>query len=199
LLPLEQPRDAISSNANAHVGSQKIFPNTSNPGTYVLTYLETEPPDHNLAIGTTTKVPPTPDSFRENRRFLQILNDVLAEHAQHDDDLKSQAQAFAGPGGAMLGSGGAFFPQANRRQRTTQGGSGGAGGTGAGGASGQGGAGGGGKGGWVHLSDKRNPPDYGRIAWPEDILGSVEVDGHGEIIGNFQPSGTYRIITNEGM
>lgn len=34
---------------------------------------------------------------------------------------------------------------------------------------------------------------------PEDILGSVEVDGHGDIIGNFQPSGTYRIITNEGM
>lgn len=34
---------------------------------------------------------------------------------------------------------------------------------------------------------------------PEDILGSVEVDGKGEIIGNFQASGTYRIITNQGM
>lgn len=180
--------------------SQKVFPNGANPGTHILTYLDSTPPDHNLAIGTTTAVPPTPNSFRENRRFLQILNDVLAENAHHDRDLISQAQAFAGSGGTFLGSGGAFFPQPNnKRQRNTIGGSGGAGGTGAGGASGQGGAGGGGKGGWVHLSDKRNPPDYGRIAWPEDILGSVEVDGHGEIIGNFQPSGTYRIITNEGM
>jgi hypothetical protein len=34
---------------------------------------------------------------------------------------------------------------------------------------------------------------------PEDILGSVEVDGKGEIVGNYQPSGTYRIVTNEGM
>jgi hypothetical protein len=181
---------------------QKVFPNASSPGTYVLTYLDTDPPTHNLAIGTTTAIPPTPNSFRENRRFLQILNDVLAEHAQHDRDLASQAQAFAGPGGTMLGSGGAFFPQPNKRQRSTGpsvGGGGGAGGTGAGGASAQGGAGGGGMGGWVHLSDARNPPDFGRIAWPEDILGSVEVNGRGEIIGNFQPSGTYRIITNEGM
>jgi hypothetical protein len=34
---------------------------------------------------------------------------------------------------------------------------------------------------------------------PEDILGSVEVSGEGKIVGEFQPSGTYRIITNEGM
>lgn len=69
------------------------------------------------------------------------------------------------------------------------------------GASGQGGAGGGGMGGWVHLSDSRLPPDYGRIAWPEDIFGSLEVDAHGELLdgGNYQPSGTYRIVTREGM
>lgn len=38
-------------------------------------------------------------------------------------------------------------------------------------------------------------------AWfrPEDIFGSVQVDGHGEIQGTFQSSGTYRILTNEGM
>jgi hypothetical protein len=150
------------------VRSQKVFPNPSNPASYVLTYLETSPPDQNLAIGTTTAVPPTPNTFKENRRFLQILNDVLAENASNDTDLKSQAQAFAGPGGATLGSGGAFFPQANKRQRSTgasRGGGGGAGGTGAGGASAQGGAGGGGHSGWVHLSDARNPPDFGRIAW----------------------------------
>lgn len=116
----------------------------------------------------------------------------------------AQAQAFAGPGGATLGSGGAFFPQ-QRKQRNTRGtaaglgGGGGAGGGGGGGASAQGGAGGGGVGGHIHLSDSRNPPDYGRIAWPEDILGSIEVDGSGNIVGEFEPSGTYRIVTNEGM
>lgn len=62
--------------------------------------------------------------------------------------------------------------------------------------------GGAGRGGWVHVSDLRNPPDYGRIAWPEDIFGSVEVDGEGKFVGangNYQESGTYRIVTNEGM
>lgn len=115
----------------------------------------------------TTTDPPTPSSFRENRRFLQILNDVLAKHAKDDRDLQSQALAFAGPGGATLGSGGAFFPQVKRKPSSgaVGGGGGGAGGTGAGGASGQGGAGGAGVGGWIHLSDSRNPPDYGRIAW----------------------------------
>lgn len=61
------------------------------------------------------------------------------------------------------------------------------------------GPGGAGVGGHVHLSDLRNPPDYGRIAFPEDIVGSIEVDRSGKIIGEFEPSGTYRIITNEGM
>jgi len=34
---------------------------------------------------------------------------------------------------------------------------------------------------------------------PEDIFGSVEVDNKGNVEGNFQTSGTYRIVTNEGM
>ena len=57
-------------------------------------------------------------------------------------------------------------------------------------------------GGWVHVSDARNPPDWGRIAWPEDIFGSVEVDGNGGFVGeggNYQDSGTYRMVTREGM
>jgi hypothetical protein len=52
------------------------------------------------------------------------------------------------------------------------------------------------------VSDTRNPPDYGRIAWPEDIFGSLEVDGEGKFVGEFgeyQESGTYRVCTNEGM
>ena len=111
----------------------------------------------------------------------------------------SQAMAMASQAGASLGSGGAFFPQQQNKRRR---GAIGRGGGGAGGASAQGGAGGGGVGGWVHVSDARNPPDYGRIAWPEDIFGSVEVDGNGDFVdghGRYQSSGTYRIITKEGM
>lgn len=117
---------------------------------------------------------------------MEILNDVLARYAPEDSGLKSQAQAFASPGGTS------FVIQGRNPRR-------GSGTGGAGGASAEGGAGGAGVGGWVHLSDSRNPPDFGRIAWPEDIFGSVEVNGKGEIIGNFQPSGTYRIVTNQGM
>lgn len=73
-------------------------------------------------------------------------------------------------------------------------------GDGAGGASSQGGAGGGGRGGWVHLSDERAVPDYGRIAWPEDMFGSVEVDAAGNVVeGSWSRSGTYRVITREGI
>ncbi|KAK4131168.1 hypothetical protein BT67DRAFT_388741 [Trichocladium antarcticum] len=163
--------------------SIKVFPNPQAPNTYLLSLLDTTPPKPSLAIGTTTANPPTPNSFTGNPRFLAILNGVLAKHAADDPGLKGQAQAFASPGGFS-------FIQARKGRGT---------GTGAGGASAEGGAGGAGVGGWVHISDARNPPDFGRIAWPEDIFGSVEVDGKGEIIGNFQASGTYRTVTNEGI
>ncbi|KAJ0119119.1 hypothetical protein J7T55_013354 [Diaporthe amygdali] len=167
----------------------KVFPNPVSPSaSYLLTYLSAEPPNPGLAIGTTTELPPTPRSFSENPRFLRILNEVLAQHAHLDDDLRAAAKAFASPGGMNLGGG------MMRGQGKRKGGS-----DGAGGASDQGGAGGGGAGGWVHLSDRRNPPDFGRIAWPEDIFGSVQVDNQGNVEGNFQTSGTYRIVTNEGI
>lgn len=132
---------------------------------------------------------------------MKILNEVVSEYGHQDEDVISQARALASPGGFNLGSGGAFFGQqrSGRGGSRRQGAGGGAGGSGAGGASAQGGAGGAGRGGWVHLSDRRNPPDFGRIAWPEDILASVEVDEAGEVVGKAQPSGTYRILTNEGM
>lgn len=167
---------------------QKAFPATIG---HLLTYLDTNPPNPKLAIGTTTELPVTPRSFSANPDFVPILNEVLSKHAAQDPGLKAQAQAFAGPGGMTFGAGGGAFSQ--QRRRATKSGDSGSG------ASGQGGAGGGGVGGHVHLSDLRNPPDYGRIAWPEDILGSIEVDGHGEVVGKFEPSGTYRILTNEGM
>ncbi|KAG8428500.1 hypothetical protein J3459_003864 [Metarhizium acridum] len=179
----------------------KVFDNPSSPATFILTYLDTNPPSPKLAIGTSAVIPPTPQSFSENRRFLDILNEVVAEYGHLDEDVASQARAFASPGGSNLGSGGAFFGAQRSRKASSrkQGAGGGAGGSGAGGASAQGGAGGAGKGGWVHLSDRRTPPDFGRIAWPEDILGSVEVDGHGEVVGRVQPSGTYRVLTREGI
>ncbi len=74
--------------------------------------------------------------------------------------------------------------------------------TGAGPTASQGGVGSAGRGGFVHVSDLRKPPDWGRIADPEDIFGSVEVDSTGNFVGeggNYQESGTYRIVTNDGM
>ncbi|KAG5978501.1 hypothetical protein E4U55_006146 [Claviceps digitariae] len=182
-------------------GGGKVFENPSSPSSYLLTYLDTHPPCAKVAIGTSTTIPPMPGSFTENRNFMKILNEVVSEFGHQDEDVANQARAFASPGGFNLGSGGAFFrnQRQNRGSSRKQGAGGGSGGSGAGGASGQGGAGGAGKGGWVHLSDRRNPPDFGRIAWPEDILGSVEVNGEGEIVGQVQPSGTYRVVTNEGI
>ena len=110
---------------------------------------------------------------------MTILNDVLRQYAAQDDGLKAQALAFAAPGGTIFSNAGASHSGSSGSMKQ--------------------GSGGGGVGGWVHLSDLRNPPDFGRIAWPEDILGSVEVDSTGELLNNFQPSGSYRILTNEGM
>ncbi|KAI9719101.1 MAG: hypothetical protein M1812_003731 [Candelaria pacifica] len=180
-----------------------VFPSHQlGSSSHILTLLPTSPPSPKLSIGTTTSIPPNPDSFTENHSFLAMLQSVLAEHAHEDPDVISQAQAMASTAGSGLGSGGVFFPQQKNRRAKGYGGGGGAGGDGAGGASAQGGMGGAGRGGWVHVSDRRNPPDYGRIAWPEDIFGSIEVDGEGKFAGGkggYQPSGTYRIVTREGM
>ncbi|GAE00019.1 hypothetical protein AOR_1_438184 [Paecilomyces variotii No. 5] len=163
----------------------------------VLSLLPTEPPNPELSIGFTNELPPTPASFKENPSFLKILQEVLSEHAHEDPESVSQAQVMASTSGANLGSGGIFFaPQQHRRKRPGYGGGGGAGGDSSGGASAQGGAGSGGRGGWIHISDSRNPPD------PEDIFGSLEVDGNGSFVGgngNYQPSGTYRIVTRNGI
>ncbi|PKS05743.1 hypothetical protein jhhlp_007572 [Lomentospora prolificans] len=181
-----RPLSTLSSNPNI-----KVFTDHPAPGVNLLTYLDTTPPSQAVAVGTTTALPPTPQSLKENPRFLSILNEVLVENAHNDPDLQSQARAFAGPGGTSF-SLGVFQNQRRRAKKLTGDG-------GAGGASAQGGAGGAGRGGYVHLSDTRNPPDFGRIAWPEDILGSVEVDAAGDIVGKLVPSGTYRILTNQGI
>lgn len=85
---------------------QKAFPlpdSSASSPVWLLTYLSSDPPARHTAIGTTTALPPTPRSFRENERFLPILNKVLARHAHEDEGLKGQAKAYASPGGAGLG------------------------------------------------------------------------------------------------
>ncbi|KAF2732888.1 hypothetical protein EJ04DRAFT_440250 [Polyplosphaeria fusca] len=161
-----------------------VFKHPQEPNKSLLTLLSSEPPAPSLAIGTSTSVPPTPENFTENPQFQGILQSVLHKYAIHDPDVKQEAAAFAGPGGANLGD--------NNRGN----------GQGTGPTSTQGGMGGANRGGWIHVGDRRNPPDWGRIAWPEDIFGSLEVDGNGRFVGdggNYQASGTYRIVTREGM
>lgn len=146
----------------------------------LLSLLPSEPPSTQLAIGTVSSLPITPNNFTANPSFSRILSAVYAEHAAYDPQVIQQASAFASPGGFNLSPG-----------RSDDG---------AGGASRQGGAGGAGHGGFIHVSDLRNPPDFGRIAWPEDIIGSVEVDGRGQVSPEtWQDSGTYRIVTREGV
>ncbi|EKG12329.1 hypothetical protein MPH_10446 [Macrophomina phaseolina MS6] len=199
--------------------------------THTLTLTPTTPPVKSLSLGTTTAIPPTPNTFRENPTFHGILQSVIAAHAVHDPEVQAQAAAYASQSGASnIGGGGSsssslFLPAnhpsqqykhrgANNKRLRPSSGPNSIGGSstgkketsadagGAGGASAQGGMGGAGRGGWVHVSDQRNPPDYGRIAWPEDMFGSVEVDARGAFVGadgNYQQSGTYRLCTNEGI
>ncbi|KIW11417.1 hypothetical protein PV08_10717 [Exophiala spinifera] len=179
--PVLQLRASSTLSNNRHIYALK---DPQNPSSHVLSFLSTEPPTPSLAIGSTTKLPPTPASFTENPRFLSILQAVMAEYAHADPFVQSQAAV-------MMSSSGASFLQASRRQQT-----------GSFGASDQGGYGGAGRGGWVHVYDQRRVPDFGRIPDPEDIFGSIEVDGNGEFVdghGRYEPSGTYRVVTNDGI
>jgi hypothetical protein len=163
---------------------QYAFKDARNPSAHLLSLLPTEPPTPSIAIGTTTQLPPTPSSFNENPRFLPILQSVLAEHAHSDPLVQSEAAV-------MMSSSGASLFQPARRQET-----------GSAGASDQGGHGSAGRGGFVHVFDQRRIPEFGRIPDPEDIFGSVEVDGEGHFVdghGRYEQSGTYRLVTNDGI
>ncbi|KAL8990167.1 MAG: hypothetical protein Q9169_008192 [Polycauliona sp. 2 TL-2023] len=189
--------------------------NDPNQKSHTLSLLPTTPPNTTLAIGSTTEIPATPASLKENAHFMDLLQNVIAQHASKDPDIRSLALAMASTGGANLGSVASLFPSQRQRQRhrsssssstrytkLSGGGGGGGGGDGAGGASSQGGAGSGGRGGHIHVYDYRHPPDYGRIPDPEDIFGSLEVDGEGGFVeggGRYQGSGTYRLCTRDGM
>jgi hypothetical protein len=176
-----QLRPVSTLRNNSHIYA---FPDSKGTSSHILSFLPTDPPTQSIAIGATTELPPTPQSFTGNPDFLPILNAVIGEHAASDPQVQSDAAVM------MSNSGASFFQTARRQQ------------TGSFGASDQGGAGSGGRGGWVHIYDLRRVPDYGRIPDPEDIFGSVEIDAEGKFVdghGRYSPSGTYRICTNDGI
>lgn len=165
-----------------------MFPE-DNGRRYILTLLRKSPPTRELAIGTTTTLPPSPASFTENPGFLDVLYGVFREHAHEDPEVQASAATYASPGGSAVAS-------ARRRGGTAVDKHG----SGAGGANVQGGMGGGGIGGWVHICDARNPAPVGRVGDPGDILGSVMVDAQGVVVkGEYEKCGAYRVITNDGM
>lgn len=139
--------------------SQYVFRGDGPNDPHILSLLPSEPVNSKLAIGMTSKLPPTTDSVTENPKFLSILQEVFSKYANEDPDARSQAQVMVSTSGANLSSGGVLLTgQRARRRRAEVGDS-------SGGASGQGGVGSAGRGGWIHVSDNRRPPDYGRIAW----------------------------------
>ncbi|KAI8990933.1 hypothetical protein BDF20DRAFT_812385, partial [Mycotypha africana] len=52
---------------------------------------------------------------------------------------------------------------------------------------------------WLHIGDERNPPAWGRINLPEDIIGSVELDEGTIKAGTFQRMPAHRLVTNNGL
>lgn len=141
-----------------------------------------------MPLGTTTTIPPTPKSFTENPDFVPFLQRVVRAHAVNDPLVQSDALTFASPAGATL-----FNTATKRRAKKA---------AGIGGANFQGGTGGGGVGGWVHVYDQRGVPAFGRIADTEDIIGSLYVDGRGQIVdketgGKWEENRMYRLLTGE--
>ncbi|KAG0185464.1 hypothetical protein DFQ28_009280 [Apophysomyces sp. BC1034] len=53
--------------------------------------------------------------------------------------------------------------------------------------------------GWLHVADERNPPAWGRIPSPEDIIGSVLVKDGVIQPGTYQPMPAHRLVTANGI
>ncbi|KAI8362753.1 hypothetical protein BD560DRAFT_333865 [Blakeslea trispora] len=53
--------------------------------------------------------------------------------------------------------------------------------------------------GWLHVGDERNPPPWGRINFPEDIIGSVQLQNGTIKEGTYEPMPTHRMVTNNGL
>ncbi|KAI9491172.1 hypothetical protein BDB00DRAFT_834084 [Zychaea mexicana] len=53
--------------------------------------------------------------------------------------------------------------------------------------------------GWLHIGDERNPPPWGRIPYPEDIIGSVLVQKGVIQPDTYQPMPAHRLVTSNGI
>ncbi|KAK6514942.1 hypothetical protein TWF506_007300 [Arthrobotrys conoides] len=171
-----------------------IHPSPTTPQTYTLTYLPTTPPSQRLAIGTTTTIPPTPSTFTENPHFRTLLMSTLSTHAANDPDLINEAY---GTWGATMGVKASVAKGMKRDRKlhtestgtpststtenvdkvdTTS------------------------IGGFHHVVDRRTPY-YGGMRIPEsqDILGSLQVDGDGKLVGGFVECESYRLVTADGV
>ncbi|OQN95654.1 hypothetical protein B0A48_18178 [Cryoendolithus antarcticus] len=201
------PRSALDRSGlsyQAADGRAYMHPDPTSPSTHILSLLPTCPPSPHLAIGTTSTIPPTPESLTESPAFLNIVHETLRKHAHSDPEVIAQAAMYSSQAGSALGSGGVFSPSKAPPRRRGKGSQASMSKPSLSGhvSEAQGGMGGAGKGGYIHVSDQRQPPDFGRVAWPEDIFGSLELDAKGEFVdghGRYQEAGTYRICTREGV
>ncbi|CAG8550409.1 11298_t:CDS:2 [Acaulospora morrowiae] len=55
------------------------------------------------------------------------------------------------------------------------------------------------KDGWLNIADARDPPPWGRIPFPEDIFGVVQVRNGKIVPGTYQSMPTHRILTSKGL
>ncbi|KAJ8656337.1 hypothetical protein O0I10_007902 [Lichtheimia ornata] len=53
--------------------------------------------------------------------------------------------------------------------------------------------------GWLHIADERNPPPWGRIPYPEDIIGTVLVNNGVIQPETYQEMPTHRLVTSNGI
>merc|ERR1711939_614697 len=88
-----QLRSVSTLSNNSHIYA---FRDPKDPSSHILTFLSTEPPTPSIAIGSTSQLPPSPSSLKENPRFLPILQAVMAEHAHSDPFVQSQAAVEVG-------------------------------------------------------------------------------------------------------
>ncbi|CCX04598.1 hypothetical protein FPQ18DRAFT_274878 [Pyronema domesticum] len=159
-----------------------IYVHPAPNGGHTLSLIST--PSERVALGTTTSLPPKPDTFTENPSFLPILHKLLAKHAASDPLVQSDALQFASPAG--MGLFGKNTRRPKKDKKTDE-------------ANNRGAAGGGGVGGWVHVYDQRGVPAFGRIAETEDIFGSLLVGPDGMIkAGEWEENRMYRLITSTG-
>ncbi|KAF3932154.1 hypothetical protein ABW20_dc0108208 [Dactylellina cionopaga] len=165
-----------------------------NTSTYLLSYLQTTPPNPSLALGSTPVIPPAPSTFTPNNGlFREILMATLQEHAAHDPDLINEA--FAG-WGATMGVKKSVEREMRRDWKlhnhntsssTSES-------TGSSGDSTT-------PGGFWNIVDRRSPY-YGGMRVPEiqDIFGSIHVKADGALVdGTFVECDSYRVLTRDGM